>query len=124
MWLFTRYGFFSVVQARRVENGKVVVEPDPETLMVRARRREHLDALLERFDSLADLEITESPGTDYRYRMIVPRSVWRMIVDGLVSDIDYTNFKSACGKTKPDDRDYVSALHDVWQVCYGMQSSD
>ena len=57
MWLFTKHGFYSAVCARQGDgsHGQPV---DPDRIMVRARVRDHLEALKERFsDLLADSEI-------------------------------------------------------------------
>jgi hypothetical protein len=50
MWIFTRYGFFSIACARQ-SDGAV----DPGTVMVRARRRAHLEKLAERFEALREI---------------------------------------------------------------------
>jgi hypothetical protein len=74
MWIFTKYGFFSAVCARK-GSGKHGQPVDPERIMVRARLRPHLKALKKRFsDFLGDCEIQESAGTDYTYRLFVQKS--------------------------------------------------
>ena len=89
--------------------------------MVRARVREHLEALIERFaGELGGCEIKASPGTDYAYRIFVPKSDWANVRTGLGDDLDYDNFKSAVARHQGHNQ-YEHALHDVWQVMYGMQ---
>ena len=44
MWLFTRYGFFSIACARKPDGSL-----DPDTVMVRARRIAHLKSLRKQF---------------------------------------------------------------------------
>jgi hypothetical protein len=68
MWLFTRYGFYSIACARQA-NGSV----DPDALMIRARVAAHLRDLQRRFPALAGKEIVTLPDRDYRFRLIVPK---------------------------------------------------
>ena len=122
MWVFTKYGFFSAVCARK--GGGTYGQPvDPDRIMVRARLRSHLDALLERFpDLLAGNEIQTFPGTDYAFRIFVAKAVWSEVLAALAAETDYDNFKAAVarhlGKTGSD---YESSLHDVWEVMHGLQ---
>jgi len=109
MWLFTTIGFFSVVE-----------DPEhPDTLKIRARAREDLEAL--RDQHLPDLEIVESEHTDYRFRAFVRRDEWEHAVRSLVADIDYPNFKSAVGQRQGHAR--AGRYAQVWQVMYGLQQS-
>jgi hypothetical protein len=107
MWLFTTIGFFSVV-----------ADPDhPDTLKVRARAREDLEALRALY--LPDLEIVESAHTDYRFRAFVRRDEWVHAARALAQDIDYPNFKSAVGRRQGGAR--AKRYAQVWQVMHGLQ---
>ena len=75
MWIFTRYGFYSVACAGR-SDGSV----DKATLMVRARCKDHLEKLRDRFPTIAEVEIVTMADRDYRYRIILPKAVWLPIV--------------------------------------------
>jgi hypothetical protein len=76
MWLFTKHGFFSAVCARKGK-GRHGQPIDPDRIMVRARLRSHLKALKERFPNLlGGCEILETAGTDYAFRLFVPKSAW------------------------------------------------
>tara|TARA_R110002111_G_scaffold188971_3_gene254347 strand:- start:1327 stop:1701 length:375 start_codon:yes stop_codon:yes gene_type:complete len=121
MWLFTKYGFFSVVLAKKVRNGQVIEEPEPNSVMIRARRRKHLDALILRFSEFGNPEVLETRNTDYRYRAVVPRDAYAQVAKALATEVDYTNFKSECAKAMPDDQAYQEALHNIWGVHYQMQ---
>lgn len=125
MWIFTRYGFFSAVSARQGDgsHGQPV---DPDRIMIRARRREHLESLLQRFASAttARPEIHETKSTDYRYRIFMPKAQWAALLAELASDIDYDNFKNAAHEhldATPAGRAYTHALSDVWEVMYELQ---
>lgn len=122
MWLFTRYGFYSVVCARQGDGGHG--QPiDRNRFMVRARVRAHLEALQERFpERLRDCEIHESRKTDYAYRMFVSKPAWGDVLSRLVDDVDYDNFKSEVARYQGrDGADYEHALHEVWDVMYRLQ---
>ena len=126
MWLFTQYGFFSAVCARQGDgsHGQPV---DPDRIMIRARRREHLDRLLARFAEAFDgIEVHESTATDYRFRIFVDKTDWADVLQDLGDELDYDNFKSAVANrlTSDTDGDYENALHDVWEVMYGLQRSE
>jgi hypothetical protein len=91
--------------------------------MVRARVRNHLEALKNRFpDSLGECPIEAHVGTNYAYRIFVPKSTWAKVAAALTDEIDYGNFKSEVrrhgGKV---DEAYEHALHDVWGVMHRIQ---
>ena len=126
MWLFTQYGFFSAVCARKGDgsHGQPV---DPDRIMIRARRRDHLDHLLARFSNILDgVEVHESTATEYRYRIFVDKTDWAIVLRELGDEADYDNFKSAVASrlTGDNNGDYEHALHDVWEVMYGLQRSE
>lgn len=118
MWLFTQHGFYSVVCARDLADNPSCIDPD--TFMVRARSRKHLESLQKRFPQLAAAEITETSNTDYRYRMMVAKTVWSEVARELATEIDYGNFKDRAERCTHEDR-YVDALHAVWEVMERLQ---
>ena len=109
MWLITTRGFYSVVEHRS----------DPERLIVRARRREDLEALSE---LIPELEIFSDRRADYRWRAIVSRSEWVVAVALLVAELDYPNFKSAVAKRQGSER--AQLYGEIWQILYGLQESE
>lgn len=122
MWIFTKHGFFSAVCARQ-GNGSRSQPVDPNRIMVRARRRSHLEALRERFDGLlSDCEIQESTGTDYAFRLFVPKAAWTEVMAGLAAETDYDNFKSEVARHQGRaGADYEQSLHKVWSVMHRLQ---
>jgi hypothetical protein len=122
MWLFTKHGFFSAVCAR-TGNGKPTAPVDPDRVMVRARVREHLEALRDRFpELLGDCPIVESTGTDYACRIFVPKATWSKVAAALAESVDYANFKAAVGDSLGDSLgDYQHALHEVWSTMWQLQ---
>ena len=65
---------------------------DYDNLLVRARRRKDLTAVLPHGWAK---EIVENRSRDYRFRVSIPRSVWARVVSNSVRDIDYGNFKDS-----------------------------
>jgi hypothetical protein len=98
MWIFTKYGFFSAVRARQGD-GKHGQPIDPHRVMVPARVRGHLEALMKRFpDLLGPCEIREFPRADYAFRIFVDKRVWSAVLSSLPEDTDYDNFKSVVAR--------------------------
>ena len=121
MWLFTRYGFYSVVQARLIVDGRIEDQVDPDNFMVRARVRDHLVNLQNVFPALQDYPILTSPDNDYRYRTIVPKRTWSYVALELTEDVDYDNFKEACVDVDSADGLYTEALVHVWTIHSELQ---
>jgi hypothetical protein len=122
MWIFTKHGFFSAVCARQGD-GKHGKPVDLDRIMVRARIRGHLEALKKRFPNpLGDCDIQESAGTDYAYRLFVPKSAWTQVVAGLAEEIDYDNFKSEVAHHQgKEGAAYERSLREVWSVMHRLQ---
>jgi hypothetical protein len=120
MWLFTKYGFYSVVCARQGDGG--YGQPiDANRLMVRARLRQHLEALRTRFPAvLGDAEILAFPGSDYAFRIFVPKADWVTVAAELTDEIAYDNFKAEAARGDAS-QSYEAALHDVWSVMNRLQ---
>lgn len=118
MWMFTKYGFYSVVSALKAPEYQ---EIDPAKVCVRARNRNHLVALLERFPGLipASSEIVETTNRDYRYRILADSREWIATAMELSRDISYDNFKDEAEKLGDDL--YTEALHEVWEIMFQMQ---
>lgn len=121
MWIFTKYGFYSVVCAR-IGNGwdKQV---DTNRLMVRARLKQHLDNLILRFPVLKSCELIETPHNDYRFRLFVEKTVWSEIAEQLAEELDYDNFKDKV-KQHLGDKKYEKCLGRVWSIMYEFQEDE
>ena len=110
MWLFTPQGFFSAV----------VRQSNPTEVKVRARAREHLENLMDKYD--IDGEVIETPHRDYGFRIFMPRSRWAEIAASEAADISYPNFKGEVGRHDHPEG-FIKALHGVWSVMYGFQEN-
>jgi hypothetical protein len=92
--------------------------------MVRARVRKHLTNLQNRFPVFAATKILALPGRDYGFRLIVPKAVWVEVLKELAEEQTWANFKNEAGKNiGQTGADYTRALHDVWEVMYGLQET-
>ena len=110
MWIFTTFGFFSVVQK----------QGSPQ-LTVRARVGDDLDRLRERYlPSLSPT--TAGAGTDYRYRATVPHEHLALAMAAIVRDVDYSNFKSAVARQQDGRREAV--YHKVWDALWDLERID
>lgn len=119
MWIFTRYGFYSVACASKPDGSL-----DKETVMVRGRRKDHLHNLRNHFPAIAAAEIVTMADRDYRYRMIVPKSVWGPILAEMAEEQEWSNFKNEVAAHQgAEGAPYAAALHDVWGIMYRLQNS-
>ncbi len=104
MWLFTKFGFVSVVE-------DVV---DSNLLLVRARTYRDILLLLAYMPRHLDAsDIRETKDADYRYRMFVTRSDFKEALVGIVDGIDYPNFKDAVART---DVPRARLYEKVWRL--------
>lgn len=116
MWLMTTLGFFSVACARQGDgsHGKPV---DTSRIMIRARVKQHLDALKSRFpNELGRAEIIQTPSADYGWRIICPKVNWAICAKSLAEDISYDNFKDQCASRHGGSSPYLNALHTTWST--------
>src|SRR5665213_4574967 len=121
MWIFTRYGFFSIACANNTD-GTINLD----TVMVRARLHEHLVCLKNRFpdSELVKAEILTWDGRDYRYRIILPKTAWVAALAELATEQTWSNFKnetSRFSRAKKAAYAYVDALHRIWDVMHRVQ---
>ena len=107
MWLFTNFGYFSIVQ-----------KPGTSDLTVRTRVKSDLEAL--RAQYLPDLGPTMGKaGSDYPWRATVPHQALAAAMSQIVMDVDYSNFKNEVAAKQGMGRS--TRYHKVWDALYGMQ---
>jgi hypothetical protein len=122
MWLFTRYGFYSVACVNHCLGADII---DTSRVMVRARKRSHLEALQVRFPALSSLEIERTDHTDYRYRLLMLKTLWTQLVAELAGEQTWNNFKGEAERFQgPSGRDYIHLLHKVWSAAASFQASE
>ena len=109
MWLFTTFGFFSIVQ-------KKAGQP----LTIRARDEADLERLRERY--LPELGTVEAwTGTDYAFRATAPRDAVARAMSQVIEELDYGNFKNAVAADVGHHRAHL--YHDVWHAMMNLQES-
>lgn len=102
MWLFTNFGFFSIVQ-----------KPGKSDLSVRARVAADLDALRTRY--LPELGPTlGKAGSDYPWRASVSHGALGAAMGRIVADLEYPNFKDEVAIRQGKAR--VQRYHKVWNA--------
>ena len=110
MWLFTKHGFFSVVKKK--------FKKDDKPYQIRARVKNDLHNLIDRCS--LDEDIIDTSNSDYRYRITVDRVDLNRVMDSIVDDLDYSNFKSMVHGVE-DQKDKMNAYYKVWQAMYELQ---
>jgi hypothetical protein len=106
MWLLIPEGFFSIV---RKEGEK--------DLCIRARVREDLERLRERYLPTLS-EPLETPGGDYRFRAWIGRAEFATGLAAIVGVLDYSNFKDEVAKVDPERAHLYGR---VWSVLGELQ---
>ena len=112
MWIFSKYGFFSIVRTREQRH------PD-EDFMIRARVQTHLETL----KRLAELPapVIRTSDSDYEFRLVVSEEEYRKVMTLLEESVDYPNFKNACFEYDGQDSFWHRALHEVWELMVRLQ---
>ncbi|MHC1698600.1 MAG: hypothetical protein AB9919_11180 [Geobacteraceae bacterium] len=104
MWIFTSYGFLSIVAHKEHQ----------EMLLVRARFFGHIQHLF------PGAEVNRTDDADYLYRAIIPRKEVSEVISRMVANIDYPNFKDTV--IGPD---YHNACIKTWETLnYAQAQAD
>lgn len=122
LWIqHPQLGAFSIVLADDLATGA----PDPETLMIRARCREHLDLLQLAHPALSEYPVLESdPFLDYRFRLIAPKAVAATALAEVVQAMDYRNVKDCAHRHEAQvGAPFAKALHRIWETLRRIQPS-
>ena len=110
MWIFTPDGYYSVVQKPQ--------DRKRGTLTIRARNREDMDALVQRY--FPDAKPWRLKHSDYEWRIRVPQEDWAQAVARMALEIDYDNFKTEVGRRQGHKR--ASIYGRVWSVLLDLES--
>jgi hypothetical protein len=109
MWLFTPFGFFSVVAHRE----------KPDAVLVRSRAREDLAELVKRLPGKKP-PIRRTPAADYPFRVELRRArVAELVRSFVLDELDYPNFKGAVAERQGFAR--AHAYHEVWSTLRGTE---
>lgn len=111
MWLFTRAGFFSVVDKDENERGEGEV-------CIRARIGADFTRLRDLyFPDMPEIVVEEN--TDYPYRIYVNKKAWAKVTALMTEDIDYANFKGMVAFEQGYDRSHLYG--EVWSVMFNSE---
>lgn len=117
MWLFTKFGFFSVVCVRNLKGAVFVrarVREDLETFKKKYLSTEaHKKSPSDRYKILVDRK------ADYPYRLIVKQTVFSEVMFAIASEIDYSNFKDKVAETQGKERAWFYSK--VWQTLANLE---
>jgi hypothetical protein len=102
MWICFNNAFVSAVEAY----------DDTDTLVVRARHKDHLPALF------PDHSVEVHHDRDYRYRILVSKQEFAEMVQNNIMNINYNNFKDSV-----DDDNLHDLYADFWRLHYRYQHS-
>lgn len=107
MWLWCEKGFFSAVQHR----------DKPQLVIVRARCRQHAEALADTL-GIDRTGIIFTPDADYCCRIILTKATWGAFLKTAGEGIDYDNVKGNLGK---NDHAYHDAMMRCWSAMNDFQ---
>jgi len=111
MWLFTRYGFFSVAVFR-------------DLVVLRARKLLHLENLRRRFRSrIGRRRIAETKLKDYRWRLTLGMGAWLGLLAEIAGEQTWDNFKAEAAAYGAVDGDYLGLLDDLWAELVRYQNA-
>jgi hypothetical protein len=118
MWVFTQNGFFSVVAYEPSrDHSSINKNPQDDLLLVRGRLREDLEELRR---WVPDIDIREHPRADYRFRAVLSREQWKIVLMGEVDSLDYRNFKNRVDQKQGHERH--ETYMEVWRAMRRLQS--
>jgi hypothetical protein len=118
MWIFTRYGFFSIANGRNADDS-----PDPGVILVRARRMAHMTRLQQRCPSLAAAEVTTTRHGSYRIAVSKPQ--WLAALALLADEMNWRDFKAEAARFQgPGGAGYLHALNQVSAAMKDLQHAE
>lgn len=118
MWLFTEFGFYSVVAGRSEGKG-----PKKDVLLVRSREKQDLlnfGRVVGWSPEATEKAILETRGNDYQWRIIADRGIVARFQEATLGALDYHNFKGVIAQTA-DQKHKGHALHQVWDAMAALQ---
>ena len=109
MWIFSKWGFVSIVQHRQL----------PGKLLVRARTKADLENFIRLLGEIDGKKhpVEETPDADYGYRTVACKRAVARALSRIAADVDYPNFKDAVHGDPARD----SAYMEVWSAMVDFQ---
>jgi hypothetical protein len=91
MWIFTQFGFFSIVAHRE----------KLDTLLIRGRSHKDLQAFADR---IGNVKVVTMNLADYRYRFEAPKARVAEVLSAELNELSYDNFKDRVAETQGYER--------------------
>lgn len=104
MWLFTKNGYYSIVQDSYCKHDEVVI---------RARVEKDLIDLMK--EASINYALTKTPYADYKFRIIIKKEDLKKFINDYIDKLDYNNFKNSI-KDKRRSRYYGN----IWAELFEM----
>lgn len=117
MWLMTTDGFYSI-RKNAARGDLMTVRARNRKDLLRLKRRLRRLAVLGR-DPAADARIVYGAGTDYPFRMEVPRRYVQALAADLIGEIEYGNFKDAVRERL--GKRYADVMGEIWAALLALE---
>ena len=126
MWLFTRWGFYSIACARQGDDGSTGNEIDSHSLVIEAFDEQHLTALKSHLpDLIGNCFIKQVAESEFRFHMIVDKNIWSQVMLSLSQELNYDDFREEMvRKHSMDDPAYLKAMTDIEQFVAKIPSTE
>ena len=126
MWLFTRWGFYSIACARQGNDGSTGNEIDSHSLVIEAFDEQHLTALKSHLpDLIGNCFIKKVADSEFRFHMIVDKNIWSQVMLSLSQELNYDDFREEMvRKHSMDDPAYLKAMTDIEQFVAKIPSTE
>lgn len=108
MWILLSDAFFSIVES----------EYEKDILVVRARMEEDIPRVF----NVKPEDLLEDIGTDYKFRIYLPRLRVAKRIQEEVESIDYTNFKDSISHGTTVDKERHGIYSSIWSILFRWQT--
>lgn len=112
MWIFTKYGYFSIVKDQR----------NSEHYQIRSRTLNDIKNVVKLLE-LTDKYIITTSNADYLYRIVIDKSDYKSFMDQITESVNYTNFKDMTHNTL-DQIDKSELLLEIWCIMKEYQENN
>ena len=125
MWLFTRWGFYSIACARQGDGGNES-GIDSHSLVIEAFSQQHLEALKAHLpDLIGNSFIQEVAESELRFHMIVDKNIWSQVMLSLSQELNFDDFREEMvQKHSMDDPGYLKAMTNIEQIFSKISSTE
>ncbi|MDG2408177.1 MAG: hypothetical protein P8M53_04115 [Pirellulales bacterium] len=125
MWIFTRWGFYSIASARQGDGGHEN-DLDSHGLVVQAIFRSQLEALKFHLpDLIGNCDIKEHSDSEYKFHMFVDKNIWSQVMLSLSQELNYDNFREEIVKEHSMESPiYLKTITDISNFMSKLQTAE